>query len=187
MNSAGTMQEPEYITALDENGGRYRIEKLDAHVRDVPHLAVSIFVTDGDAMLLQRRAFGKYHSGGLWANACCSHPRWGEDVATCARRRLAEELGLTLPLAEIGTIRYRAKVGALYENELVHCFHASAERGISLAGTDPREVMETRWQPIRSIRREIEADASSYAPWFRIYIAEHPTLLAPAIGPESRR
>ena len=52
-------------------------EKMEVHRKGLLHRAFSIFIYDKQTgrMLLQRRALGKYHSGGLWANACCSHPQ----------------------------------------------------------------------------------------------------------------
>jgi isopentenyl-diphosphate delta-isomerase len=70
------------------------VEKLEAHVKGLRHKAISVFVMRGDQVLLQRRALGKYHTPGLWANTCCTHPFWGEDSETCALRRLDEELGI---------------------------------------------------------------------------------------------
>ena len=79
------------------------VEKLEVHQRGLRHLAVSVFVMNGDRTLLQRRALGKYHTPGLWTNTCCTHPRWGEAAADCAARRLEEELGIAgLPLRRAG-------------------------------------------------------------------------------------
>ena len=71
------------------------VDKLECTSRGLRHKAVSVFVMRGNAMLIQRRALGKYHTPGLWANTCCTHPDWDEDPLDCARRRLAEELGIT--------------------------------------------------------------------------------------------
>ena len=70
------------------------VDKLEVHRRGLRHPAVSVFVLDGERTLIQRRALGKYHTPGLWANACCTHPRLGEEPAACALRRLREELGI---------------------------------------------------------------------------------------------
>ena len=73
--------------------------KLSAHAEGKLHRALSVFVFDTDGnMLLQRRAATKYHSGGLWSNTCCSHPRPGESVHEAAQRRLREEMGLECPM-----------------------------------------------------------------------------------------
>ena len=71
------------------------VDKLDAHKRGLRHKAVSVFVTRGDTVLIQRRAMVKYHTPGLWANTCCTHPDWDEPSLSCAHRRLDEELGIT--------------------------------------------------------------------------------------------
>lgn len=70
-------------------------EKMKAHVRPLLHRAFSIFLYHDGKFLLQRRAFSKYHSGGLWANTCCSHPRRGETLAQAVDRRLREETGVS--------------------------------------------------------------------------------------------
>ena len=66
------------------------VEKLDVHRRGLRHMAVSVFVMRVDHVLLQKRAAEKYHTPGLWANTCCSHPRWGEAPLDCGNRRLRE-------------------------------------------------------------------------------------------------
>ena len=55
------------------------MEKMEAHRKGALHRAFSVFIFNSRGeMLLQQRALKKYHSGGLWTNACCSHPRPGE-------------------------------------------------------------------------------------------------------------
>ncbi|MFT4022708.1 MAG: isopentenyl-diphosphate Delta-isomerase [Flavihumibacter sp.] len=85
------------------------MEKMEAHRQAKLHRAFSVFIFDSRGrMLLQQRAFGKYHSGGLWTNACCSHPFPGEAVEDAARRRLKEELGFTVPLTHLFSFIYKA-------------------------------------------------------------------------------
>src|ERR1700685_465980 len=98
--------------------------KIEAHAKGLMHRAISVCVLDKRGrMLLQRRAAGKYHSGGLWTNACCTHPRAGEGVAEAARRRLREELGVDCELKFALRTHYRADVGnGLIEDEIVHMF-----------------------------------------------------------------
>ena len=69
-------------------------EKAAAHARPMLHRAFSVFLYQGYRMFLQRRARDKYHSGGLWSNACCSHPGPGEEILSAARERTLEEVGL---------------------------------------------------------------------------------------------
>ena len=104
-------------------------EKLRAHQLGLRHKAVSVFVIRGDDILLQRRALAKYHSGGLWANTCCTHPAWGERPMDCAIRRLTEELGICGTALEWRQrLEYRADVGdGLIEHERVDLFVARVE------------------------------------------------------------
>jgi isopentenyl-diphosphate delta-isomerase len=166
----------ELITGIEKDT-YYPVEKLDAHKRNVPHMAVSIFVFDGNRMLLQKRATTKYHSGGLWANTVCSHPRWQESAASCAQRRLFEELGWHLPLTSIGELSYTAKVGDLYENEQVHCFLGEFNRSISTEHFNRDEVSDIKWLTVNEILEELKTQPHNYTEWFKIYMHQHLPLL----------
>ena len=133
------------ITAIDDAGALYPIDKLEAHRRDVHHLAVSVFLFCGGRLLMQQRAEHKYHSGGLWANTCCSHPRWNESLQACAERRLFEELGCRIALQRFGRIDYRAPVGALFENEDAHCYVGYIDDAAVPIPFNPDEVQAVDW------------------------------------------
>jgi isopentenyl-diphosphate delta-isomerase len=166
------MSVPHMIPAWVE-GVLTPVEKLDAHRRGLRHPAISVFVNGGGRTLLQRRALDKYHTPGLWANACCTHPFWGEDMASCAERRLAEELGLRLPLVPRGQIEYRADVGGgLIEHEMVSLFVAEACPETLAIAPNPAEVAQTAWVDIDALPAMIEADPASYTPWLRIYLKQ---------------
>lgn len=154
------------------------VEKLDAHLRGLRHKAVSVFVMAGDAMLIQRRALGKYHTPGLWANTCCTHPEWDEADTDCALRRLGEELGIAgVTATHRGQVEYRADVGdGLIEHELVEVFVVEASRELPLA-MNPDEVMDSRWITLADLRAEIAATPEIFTPWLRIYMAQHSTLI----------
>ena len=150
------------------------VEKLAVHQQGLRHKAVSVFVLDGDRVLIQQRALGKYHTPGLWANTCCTHPLWGEDDAACAARRLHEELGITgLTLQAAGTVEYRAEVGGgMVEHEVVALFRATAGPELPLA-LNPAEVRAARWVDLGALQAEIAATPEVFTPWLRIYLAEH--------------
>lgn len=177
-------QAPVIIPAIAEDGALYPIEKIKAHVEGLLHLAVSVFVFDGDYLLLQRRAEAKYHCGGLWTNSCCTHPHWRETLEAAASRRLTEELGFTLPLLRHATVDYTADVGnGLSENERVTLFSATADRNMLELRPDPAEVSETRWITRSALVNEIAAMPERFTPWLRIYLDRFaglhlPTLLA---------
>ncbi len=185
-HSSGTIVDNnlrELITGIydDKTRGFYPIEKLDAHVRNVPHVAISIFVFSDQHLLLQKRADTKYHSGGLWANTVCSHPRWKEAVDVCAVRRLQEELGWEVPLREFGRIDYAARVGELYENEQVHCFHGKLAQSELPTDFNPQEVSATEWLTIPEILEQIAIRPQSFTTWFKIYMAQHRTMIGSLI------
>ncbi len=161
------------IPAIEPGGKLYPVEKLHAHREGLLHLAISVFVFSGDRLLIQRRADGKYHSGGLWANTCCTHPDWGEKLEAAAHRRLKDELGLTVPsLEERSVIEYRAQVSdTLWEHERVHVFRYCAGDEEPVARPEPEEVSAVRWVTERDLRSEMAESPGRFAPWFRIYVS----------------
>ncbi len=143
--------------------------KLEAH--EAPgrlHLAFSVFVfNESGETLLQRRAASKYHFGGIWANACCSHPEPGEELLESAERRLFEELGLKAPLVEAGTFLYRAldPDSGRVEHELDHVLVGVVTTYEAAAiSPDPEEVDDVAWvkpaEVVGAGRKE------GFAPWF---------------------
>jgi isopentenyl-diphosphate delta-isomerase len=157
------------------DGGVLRpLDKIEVHRRGLRHKAVSVFVTSGDRILLQRRALGKYHTPGLWANTCCTHPHWGELPEDCARRRLREELGIEgLALTHAAEVEYRADVGSgMVEHELVDVFLANARQALRPT-PNPVEVMDVRWMSLGELEAEIAETPACFTPWLRIYLAEH--------------
>jgi isopentenyl-diphosphate delta-isomerase len=159
------------IAAIDAQGRLFPIEKMEAHRLGRLHLAVSVFLFCGDEMLIQRRAAGKYHCGGLWANSCCTHPYWGETLQGAAQRRTFEELGVSVPLSAAGILTYFASVTrGLFEHERVQIFEGETDRAGSGLAPNSEEVMATRWISVPSLRREILASPQDFAPWLRIYM-----------------
>lgn len=163
----------ELITGLDDRGEAYPIDKMDAHRVSTRHLAVSVFLFQGERLLLQRRADQKYHSGGLWANSCCSHPRWRETPSQCAERRVPEELGVSVPLEHFAVSEYSARVGSLFENEVVHCYRGELPRGTDVSRFNPEEVQDVTWLNLRELKAELSANPERYAAWLHIYMRRH--------------
>ena len=146
--------------------------KLAAHRKGLLHRAISVQLRDQSGrLLLQKRHIGKYHSGGLWSNTCCSHPRPGEDTAAAAQRRLLEEMGITCPLTRLFTTSYRAVLDkGMTENEMVHCFGGLY---VGEVRPDPSEAEEYSWTHIDKLRREVDEHSERYSAWFCIYLRDH--------------
>ena len=153
------------VNASDEELGHE--EKLRAHRTPVLHRAFSVFVLDHrGAMLLQRRAAGKYHSAGLWSNACCGHPRPGESVAAAAERRLLEEMGIQCALLPAGTVSYSIDVGdGLREDEFNHVFVGVFTGD---AQPDPAEVCGWQWMVPAALRTVQLDQPHALTPWFAL-------------------
>jgi len=145
--------------------------KLAAHRDGRLHRAVSAFLLDCSGnMLLQRRATTKYHSGGLWSNTCCTHPRPGEQPREAVHRRLVEEMGIDCPLREAGNFVYRAKLeNGLIEHELDHLFLGLFE------GTpvpDVSEVAEWRWFQWDELASDLATEPQRFTAWFGLALHE---------------
>lgn len=159
------------IPAIADDGSLFPIGKLDAHRRGQRHLAISVFVFAGDQLLIQKRAAGKYHCGGLWANTCCTHPHWGESPADCARRRLFEEIGLVLELQPRAVVDYQADVGnGLIENERVQVFRGDVAAPFDVSGFNREEVEDVAWVDQQTLRQQALQNPDHFTPWIRIYL-----------------
>lgn len=139
-----------------------------AHRSGLLHRAFSVMLyrENGDSReyLLARRAGGKYHSAGLWANSCCSHPRCGEETLAAARSRVRRELGCEAAgLKEIGAFVYRAVFpDGLCEYEFDHVLIGRMEGELN---PDPEEVSETRWVSAEALASLPAEAPDQFAPW----------------------
>ena len=140
--------------------------KEEAHRRGDLHRAFSVFLYHEDRLLIQQRAFHKYHSGGLWANTCCSHPRPGEELEDAVRRRLKEEAGIECEVKEVFSFVYKHRFAEdLYEHEFDHVFLGEYDGAFI---PNPEEVMDWRWITFDELRKDLADHPEKYAPWFRI-------------------
>lgn len=142
------------------------MEKLEAHRRALLHRAVSVFIFNSRGQwLLQRRALTKYHSGGLWSNACCTHPYPGELAPEAAHRRLREEMGMDCPLDKLFHLIYRAPLGqGLTEYEYDHIFAGQTD---DLPIANATEVSEWRYLSPEQLQDEQLRIPQEYTAWFR--------------------
>jgi isopentenyl-diphosphate delta-isomerase len=170
----------ERVILVDERDCELGVaEKMRAHAEGLLHRAFSVFVFDrAGRLLLQRRALSKYHSGGLWSNTCCGHPRPGETVAGAARRRLAEEMSFVCELRPGFEFLYRAELGnGLTEYEYDHVLVGSFD---GEPRPDPSEVGDWRWVGLKALRDDLDARPESYSYWLRVALESEgwPRLLA---------
>jgi isopentenyl-diphosphate Delta-isomerase len=143
------------------------MDKMEAHKQGLLHRAFSIFIfnTKGE-MLLQQRAVSKYHSGGLWTNACCSHPMPGEKTEDAAQRRLMEELGFETPVEKIFDFVYKARFdNGLTEHEFDHVFAGEYEGKLNI---NPEEVNDYCYKEISEIKNTLQTHPQKYTAWFHL-------------------
>jgi isopentenyl-diphosphate delta-isomerase len=141
--------------------------KLEAHKSGALHRAISVFVmNDKEELLLQQRAGDKYHSGGLWSNTCCSHPKPAESSLAAAHRRLKEEMGFDCELEEIFTLRYKADVGnELIENEYDHIFFGHYNGDVQM---NLEEVQDHQYISLANLEKMMSAIPEAYTPWLHL-------------------
>jgi isopentenyl-diphosphate delta-isomerase len=142
------------------------------HRKGLLHRAFSIFIVDARGrLLLQQRNPKKYHSGGLWANSCCGHPRPGERTISAARRRLNEELGLESALSFAFFARYRAELDhGMQENEFVYVFFGPL---VMEPRPDPAEVARVDFLSVGELERRIRREPGTFTFWLRHYFDHH--------------
>lgn len=147
-------------------------EKRKAHREGQLHRAFSVFIFDSSGrLLLQQRSPRKYHSGGLWSNACCSHPFPGEDAEDAARRRLQQEMGFVCQLQPAFQRTYRIRVGPLLiEHEYNHVFVGVADNPV--VTPHPEEVTNWAWVSPHALRADVEDRPYRYTGWFRLLLDE---------------
>lgn len=139
-------------------------EKLEVHKKGLLHKAFSVLIYCRDKVLIQKRAAGKYHSAGLWANTCCSHPRQGEELKEAAKRRLMEEAGIDCDIKEIGAFIYRVVFdNGLTEYEYDHVFVGEYE-GEYVCNKEEAEEME--YVDIDWLAENMKNHPERYSPWF---------------------
>lgn len=158
----------EFVILVDENDRETGImEKMQAHVEAKLHRAFSVFIfSPKGELMLQQRAFTKYHSPGLWTNTCCSHPRQGETTSEAAHRRLKEEMGFDCDFDEVFSFVYRAEFdNNLTEHEFDHVFIGTSE---ALPEINPGEVASYRFSSMSEIRNGMEQNPEIFTIWFRI-------------------
>ncbi len=158
----------EKVILVDENDNQLGLmSKLEAHQKGILHRAFSVFIFNNEyKLLLQRRALSKYHSGGLWTNTCCSHPREGEEVADAASRRLFEEMGIKTNLRKVYDFIYKAELdNGLTENEFDHVFYGVYNKEPIL---NIEEADDYKWMDMDILNDDITNNGDNYTVWFKI-------------------
>jgi len=157
----------EDVILVDENDNAVGVmEKLEVHRQGKLHRAFSILVfnSSGDLML-QRRARTKYHSGGLWTNTCCSHPKPGDKIQDAVRKQLHYEMGIEVEPKFIFKFKYHAKLdNNLIENEFDHVFTDIFDGSPKINMT---EAEDWRFEGMPALKQWMKNDPDQFTVWFR--------------------
>lgn len=158
----------EYVILVDEQDNDIGVmEKMKAHQDGLLHRAFSVFIfNDQDELLLQQRAISKYHSGGLWTNTCCSHPRPNETIKDAANRRLFEEMGMSCDLKIKTSFIYKTPFdNGLTEHELDYVLIGKTNENPQV---NKEEVESYKWMLVKDIKKDISDNPDHYTSWFKI-------------------
>jgi isopentenyl-diphosphate delta-isomerase len=155
------------VTESDRPTGT--MDKMAAHLSGTLHRAFSVFVFNSEGqLLLQKRALNKYHSGGLWTNTCCSHPRPGEKTMDAAHRRLKEEMGIDCELSPLFAFSYRHEFkDGLVEHEYDHVFMGVTNQ---VPRPAPLEVADFKYLDTNQLAQEIKESPEEYTAWIKLCI-----------------
>jgi isopentenyl-diphosphate delta-isomerase len=167
------MSHNEFVILVDENNNELGLmEKHEAHEKALLHRAFSVFIFNPEGkLLLQQRALSKYHSGGLWTNTCCSHPRANESTIDAAHRRLKEEMGFDCELNERFHFLYQTPFeNGLSEHELDFVFTGIFD---GIPQTNPDEVSQYRWISLDDLHEEMKMKPEQFTIWFKIILAKY--------------
>ena len=150
------------------------MDKLEAHYKGVLHRAFSILIFNSKGeLLLQRRSIKKYHSGGLWTNSCCSHPRPDESIEVAANKRLKHEMGIDLQPEFFYKFLYKCKLDNDFtEHELDYVYIGTFD---GMPRVNPDEVQDWKLIGMEELRADISKHPENYTVWFRL-IMNHPDL-----------
>ena len=168
MNS---IKEDLLILVDDQDRPWGKLEKSLVHQLGLLHRAFSVFIFNSKGqLLLQQRAYEKYHSGGLWTNTCCSHPRYGEEIKEAIERRLAEEMGLRCSTGYGFSFQYKAMLdNQQIEHEFDHVYFGISDE---LPVHDPSEVQAWKYEDLDFIEHDLQMNPKHYTAWFRICFKE---------------
>lgn len=174
------------ILVNERNRAVGRDEKQAVHAAGLLHRAFSVFLVDPQGrVLIQRRQRTKYHSGGLWANSCCGHPRPGERTLGAAQRRSREELGVSVPLSLGFLARYQATfANNLRENEIAHVYFGLLPATVR---PDPEEIMAVDRVTLTDLQRDAAAHPGKYSVWLKHYLQHHRRALQAGVKQVIRR
>jgi isopentenyl-diphosphate delta-isomerase len=166
------MEQVILVNELDQEIGL--MEKMEAHRQGKLHRAFSVllFNSRGD-LLLQKRAQSKYHSGGLWTNTCCSHPRPDETMEDAIRRKLMQEMGIDASPVYSHKFIYKTSLADLIENEMDYVYVGQFDGKPVI---NHEEVEDWKYVNSTALSQDISRHPEKYTHWFKL-IMNHKELV----------
>lgn len=159
---------PKQVILVDKNNKKIGVEdKTKAHKEGKLHRAFSIFIFNSKGeLLIQRRAKTKYHSGNLWSNSVCSHPKPNEPYRQAPERRLKEEMGFSCKLKKSFCFIYNTGFkNGLIENEYDCVFIGKFD---GKPNPNQKEISGYKWVSVKKLKRDITKNSNKYTVWLKI-------------------
>lgn len=166
------MKEEQVILVNEKDEQIGLMPKMEAHQKALLHRAFSVFIFNrNNELMIQQRAFEKYHSPGLWTNTCCSHQRQGESNIEAGKRRLQEEMGFSTDLKDTVSFIYKAPFdNGLTEHEFDHILVGYYDGEPEL---NPSEVNDYRWLSLKDLKKDMAENPGIYTEWFKIIFEKY--------------
>lgn len=141
-------------------------DKMKVHVEGLLHRAFSVFIFNNKGqMLIQQRAHSKYHSAGLWTNACCSHLRINESMEQSVKLRMIEELGFYCNV----NFKFKFTYKTMFDNNLTE--HETDYVYCGIWNKTPKfnknEIENVRWVNFNYLLSEINTEPQKFTYWFK--------------------
>jgi isopentenyl-diphosphate delta-isomerase len=163
----------EHVILVDQNDNAIgTMEKMEAHRKGLLHRAFSVVIFNSKGeILLQKRANSKYHSGGLWTNACCSHPLPEEPMEVATRRKLNQEMGIDLKTDYAYKFIYRTELDSgLIEHECDYVFTGIFDGKPII---NEHEVEDWKFVSTELLHNDIKLNPQNYTYWFKLILSDN--------------
>lgn len=157
-----------HVILVDSNDNKVGVmEKIEAHRKGLLHRAFSVFLfNENREMLIHKRADEKYHCGGLWTNACCSHPQDREPIEETIQQKLMQEMGINCPVEKAFNFIYRSELdNGLTEYEFDHVYTGTFT---GIPNPNPKEVSDWKYVSLGKLEQDLADNPDSYTPWFQL-------------------
>jgi 16S rRNA (adenine1518-N6/adenine1519-N6)-dimethyltransferase len=151
----------ERFPVVDERDRVLReVPRSEVHGDNLLHRAVHIMISNKNGeILLQKRSPWKDRHPRLWDSSAAGHVSAGEEYNSTARRELKEELGIDIPLKQVGKLSASDRT----DQEFICIYHGQHDGDFK---PEPSEIEMVQFFPPDLVDGWITARPGDFAPAF---------------------